>query len=581
MIYLLDTNTCIQYINCRNQTVYRRITSLSPDDIAICDVVKFELYFGAYNSFRVEENLETLTTKLQAPKFHKILLTQEFNAAVVQVPRLGILGWQENYLLLGLPLMQALSLGQLKAVVAHELGHLSGNHSRFSAWIYRIRKTWRQIYEHLHQSDHYGALILFHHFLEWYWPAFHAYSFVLARMNEYEADRCAAQLAGASTMAQALINVEIKGYYLESSFWEDIRKQSEHQADPPDNVYSVMLTSLHQPIAQEQRNQWLEQAFARETNNSDTHPCLKDRLNALGYSPHQATKLLQPVAIKTTAAEHLLGQVGSQLTRQFDQDWREAVSTQWRQRYAYLQETKNRLETLEEKIQVQALTEQESWQRAYYTLELQGDEAAIPLLQEVLEKQPNHAAASYTLGQALLRKADAAGVPYIEKAISQRIDWVIEGCELVYWFLTQSGQTEAAEKYHERAKQHYQLLLKAQQERESVSDRDSFKPHSLEPAEVNQITQQVATYPEIKAAYLVEKVMISFPENRFCVLGIVRKRGLIDLVTEDEAVRKLIEQLISKLRFPTQTHLVILNHGNSDKLRRKMSQVPQSLIFRR
>lgn len=60
MIYLLDTNTCIQYINRRNQIVYRRITALSPDDIAICDIVKFELYFGAYNSSRVAENLETL-----------------------------------------------------------------------------------------------------------------------------------------------------------------------------------------------------------------------------------------------------------------------------------------------------------------------------------------------------------------------------------------------------------------------------------------------------------------------------------------------------------------------------------------
>jgi len=60
MIYLLDTNTCIQYINRRSLPVYRRITSFSPDDIAICDIVKFELYFGAYNSSRMEENLETL-----------------------------------------------------------------------------------------------------------------------------------------------------------------------------------------------------------------------------------------------------------------------------------------------------------------------------------------------------------------------------------------------------------------------------------------------------------------------------------------------------------------------------------------
>lgn len=60
MIYLLDTNTCIQYINRRNMSVYQRITSFSPEDIAICDIVKFELYFGAYNSGRVTENLEVL-----------------------------------------------------------------------------------------------------------------------------------------------------------------------------------------------------------------------------------------------------------------------------------------------------------------------------------------------------------------------------------------------------------------------------------------------------------------------------------------------------------------------------------------
>jgi tRNA(fMet)-specific endonuclease VapC len=60
MIYLLDTNTCIGYINRRNLPVYRKITSLSPEDVGICDIVKFELYFGAYNSSRSEENLENL-----------------------------------------------------------------------------------------------------------------------------------------------------------------------------------------------------------------------------------------------------------------------------------------------------------------------------------------------------------------------------------------------------------------------------------------------------------------------------------------------------------------------------------------
>lgn len=522
--------------------------------------------------------VDELTTKLQAPRFHNILLNQEFNAAVVQIPRLGIFGWQENYLLLGLPLMQSLSPEQLKAVLSHELGHLSGNHSRFAAWIYRIRKTWMQIYERLHQSDQHDASVLFNRFLEWYWPAFNAYSFVLARMNEYEADRCSAQLAGARNAAEALINVEIKARFLENCFWSDVYQQVEHQAEPPNNAYSSMLTVLHSPIAEEQSNQWLEQALGQKTDCEDTHPCLADRLKSLGYLDCSAQALPQPVTIQISAAEHLLGDTLHELATQFDQDWQAAASTPWRQRYAYLQETKDKLQALEQKAQMQALNEQEAWERAYYTLELQGDESALPLLQEVLRIQPDHAEANYTLGQVFLGKADAAGVTYIEKAIAQRIDWVIDGCNLLYRFFWQQGQTELAQKYYERAQQHYQVLLKAEQERDSVSDRDQFKPHTLQASEVNALKQQLATHPQVKKAYLVEKVVTYFPEKRLCVLGIVRKRSWL---RNEHAAQKLINLLVTNLQFPTQGYIIILNHSSSGKLKKKICQIDQSLIFRR
>ncbi|GAB4296055.1 MAG: type II toxin-antitoxin system VapC family toxin [Oscillatoriaceae cyanobacterium] len=60
MPYLLDTNTCINYINRRNINVYHHLMALSPEDVYICDVVKFELYYGAYSSSRTTENLENL-----------------------------------------------------------------------------------------------------------------------------------------------------------------------------------------------------------------------------------------------------------------------------------------------------------------------------------------------------------------------------------------------------------------------------------------------------------------------------------------------------------------------------------------
>lgn len=522
--------------------------------------------------------LDELTTKLQTSRFHKILLNREFNAAVVQVPRLGIFGWQKNYLLLGLPLMQSLSLEQLKAVLAHELGHLSGNHSRFAGWIYRVRKTWMQIYQRLHQSEHAGESILFNRFLDWYWPFFNAYSFVLARMNEYEADRCAAQLTGRDNAAEALINVEIKARFLESYFWSDISNQVEYQADPPESTYTSMLTFLHRPILDEDGEKLLKESLAEKTNNQDTHPSLRDRLKSLGYLTNQTEQLPQSVTIETSAAEYLLGNLLPEFATKFDRDWQIEASTPWRQRYGYLQEIQSKLQPLEQKAQIQIITDEEKWERAYYTLELRGSETALPLLQEVLITQPNHASANYTLGQILLKKSDRAGVTCIEKAIEQKVDWVINGCELVYNFLCQQGETEEAQKYRERAEQHYQLTLKAQQERSILSVSDSFKPHTLTESEVNKLKQQLAAYSQIKEAYLVEKVLTYFPEDRLCLLGIIRKHSFLE---SQYAPHKLVEALAANLQFTTQVYIIILNHGQNGKFKQKIYQIEDSLIFRR
>ncbi len=60
MSYLLDTNTCIDYLNRRNQNIFQNLTWRSPTDILLCDVVKFELYYGAYRSSRQQQNLARL-----------------------------------------------------------------------------------------------------------------------------------------------------------------------------------------------------------------------------------------------------------------------------------------------------------------------------------------------------------------------------------------------------------------------------------------------------------------------------------------------------------------------------------------
>lgn len=50
MIYLLDSNVCIRYINGTSSNILRRVQIAPQGDIVICSVVKGELFYGAAKS---------------------------------------------------------------------------------------------------------------------------------------------------------------------------------------------------------------------------------------------------------------------------------------------------------------------------------------------------------------------------------------------------------------------------------------------------------------------------------------------------------------------------------------------------
>lgn len=60
MTYLLDTNTCIRFLNPRRSAVPNHLAAVSREAVAICQIVKAELYYGAYKSARRDENLALL-----------------------------------------------------------------------------------------------------------------------------------------------------------------------------------------------------------------------------------------------------------------------------------------------------------------------------------------------------------------------------------------------------------------------------------------------------------------------------------------------------------------------------------------
>ena len=58
MTYLLDTNVCIMFLNQPNSIIAQRLQQQHVSDIAVCSVVKSELFYGAMKSQWPERTLQ-------------------------------------------------------------------------------------------------------------------------------------------------------------------------------------------------------------------------------------------------------------------------------------------------------------------------------------------------------------------------------------------------------------------------------------------------------------------------------------------------------------------------------------------
>ncbi len=59
-MYLLDSNTCIRFLNGRSVDVERRLLGAKPSTIKLCSIVKAELLYGAARSTRSQDVLAKL-----------------------------------------------------------------------------------------------------------------------------------------------------------------------------------------------------------------------------------------------------------------------------------------------------------------------------------------------------------------------------------------------------------------------------------------------------------------------------------------------------------------------------------------
>lgn len=520
------------------------------------------------------EIIERLRRKLKAPRFHRVLLTGDFNAAVVQLPLLGMFGWHRNYLLIGLPLMKALTREQFEAVLAHEFGHLARGHARVSNWIYRLRMTWARLVSALEERQSWGTF-LFRPFFNWYAPYFSAYSFPLARANEYEADATAARLVSPAALGQALTAVNVIGSYLGENYWPRIYSQADDLPQPRFAPFTELGGGLASDLKDESSvRKWLDQAIARATTVDDTHPGLSDRVKAIGEKPR-----FSPPAVGQ-AADRLLGEMLAGLTEEFDRDWREHIQPSWEQRHRDVQQARSRLaelDTLAAAAPGGELALREAFERAQLTESVgPGPDPALEQFRRLHERAPGDPTVCLTLGLRLLARDDEAGFPLVEQAMREDEENILPGCEALRDYCWRMKREEEAHAWHKQLVERAELLELARKERAELHTRDVLEEHGLPEEAVARLRQQLQKIPGLRKAYLVRKRVEHLAHHPLYVLGHVvspwwkpHRKKLAAAVQQT---------ILENVNFPGET-LIISVEGENARFARKLRKAPRSRVL--
>lgn len=373
-----------------------------------------------------------------------VTLDSEFNASICQIPRWGVFGNYSNHLQIGIPLLAALNVAELKTVLAHEIGHLGGDHGKFAAWIYRQRRTWHALQRKLAEPSNLFEQALAG-FYRWYAPYFNAYTFVLARNHEYQADQLAAWATDARVLGRALVKVDLAGRFLAEIFWPRFYAQVEKTPEPPYLPYSMLPRALSLAQKEWLRKDWLETSLRRFAGESDTHPGLGERLAALDVPAEVPTHTTDKTALS------LLGALSSGLLRWCDEEWQATNRDAWRKRHDEIKEARWKIAQYENTPATE-LKPEDLWEKSLLLLDIGQEDAALEELRALVILDPNSAKAHFLLGRLLLEGGDEKGLQNLTLAAQRDEELLSAAGQLGYGYLMERGRKGEAQRFWERCR---------------------------------------------------------------------------------------------------------------------------------
>ena len=270
-----------------------------------------------------------------------IWITSELNASVLQRPRWGLVGRMENHLLLGLPLVYAVSDRQLSVILAHEFAHLATQRKGMDAWARHCIGWWFRITDAIVEA----SVPVLSRTVDGRSRENVLRAARLSRLEELEADNHAAQVVGAQRVGESLVELALKQRFLDGDYWRRVLSQSARLPYPRIRPYRDMAVGMaagFRPPSAEDIDAW--RSLLRAGGGSDAgflHPDVSDRLRALSVTLSQSYTGHSEAVV--SAAEVLLKPLLPTLAWVFDQAWWHEEAPNWHERFLRAREIKRAL----------------------------------------------------------------------------------------------------------------------------------------------------------------------------------------------------------------------------------------------
>jgi Zn-dependent protease with chaperone function len=221
--------------------------------------------------------VDAMAEALGAPRPDTILLVHDVNAFVYQESRMLGLRKGRTVLGIGMPLLAVLRAAELRAVLAHEFGHISGGDTRFGPVVYRVRESLLRVVKNL------GDGLLGKAFAG-YFRLFMRLTMEVSRAQELAADAGAVRLVGRAATGTALHHIAIVDAAFDLLIGEyavPVLRQGRWPAD----LYGGLRALCAEPGRGDQLRAAGAELMEQPTGKWDSHPSLGERVRRVTGMP--------------------------------------------------------------------------------------------------------------------------------------------------------------------------------------------------------------------------------------------------------------------------------------------------------